>query len=559
MPLTQFMIWGSDTGEYYYLTTHLEEENKMVEDYNGWGLGYPSFPGMFYLNVEVSELTGLDPFYTLLILTPTLSAFSVIFVFMLTRRFGGSEGAGLVAAAIVAVAMPVVYATSHAMPGTLGDLLALVCILAFLQSYRNQMYFPLLALCTLALLITHHLSTFIFLIAIITMVIFREILKRPNITFERLKIDLIYIFILLNLILVYWLLYAVPFRERVIMRSFGTAGLMYVIAMIYVGFAVFVTLMFMLRKYSTYTYQPTEHSTRRHMIYFIIAVSICLLAILIASMGLLPTLDITPDPLVFIYLLPLAVLFSLGILGPNESLRFTNGIYMLAWISSIGIALLLTMILGSHSIIIYRYAQYAMEPWAISIGLGTMMIIGTYCSGVRSDGDRKTNHSASRFFAVVFIIAILILGTAATAYPPRSVMSGFQEGITDSEMDGVLWCRSNIEAGSTVATDHRLSSMLFGFAGLNASWDYVEKTFYEEDFEDVRDELNRVSLPSGRKQIDYVMLSDELREGVALVQWKQAEPMSEEAAAKFQDNPFYVVYDSGDVQIYQIDWKYDID
>ena len=41
-------IWGSDSGEYLYLTRYLVENGMMLnEDYIGWGRAYPDF-GMQY-------------------------------------------------------------------------------------------------------------------------------------------------------------------------------------------------------------------------------------------------------------------------------------------------------------------------------------------------------------------------------------------------------------------------------------------------------------------------------------------------------------------------------
>jgi 4-amino-4-deoxy-L-arabinose transferase-like glycosyltransferase len=60
LPLTQYAVWGSDTGEYYYLTNKLSENGHISTQYNGWGFGYPYFPGMFYLAGSLSFLLGVD-------------------------------------------------------------------------------------------------------------------------------------------------------------------------------------------------------------------------------------------------------------------------------------------------------------------------------------------------------------------------------------------------------------------------------------------------------------------------------------------------------------------
>ena len=42
-------IWGSDSGEYLYLTKYLVENGMMLnENYIGWGRAYPDFQGPQY-------------------------------------------------------------------------------------------------------------------------------------------------------------------------------------------------------------------------------------------------------------------------------------------------------------------------------------------------------------------------------------------------------------------------------------------------------------------------------------------------------------------------------
>jgi hypothetical protein len=515
MPLTNYAVWGSDTGEYYFLSDHLEREGRM-----------------------------------------TIAAFGVVVIYLLTRRLGGSESAGLVAAAATAVAMPVVITTSHAMPGALGDFLALLCLLLLLKSYQSQRYLILLVAATIAMVITHHLSTFIVLIVVISIAIFREALKVPQNSMERLKIDIAYIFLLLNLILFYWIFYAEPFRERVISSGLGNITLLGAAAIIYAAFAAIVALIFLIHKSVVFTLKPKEHSTMRRWTYFGSLLGLSLAAITLSSFVHVPPLEVSPDPILVMYLLPFVLLVAFGSLGPNEALRSREGIFLLAWIAGIGLAIIASMLTGSQEIILYRYAQYMLEAWAIGIGFGAVVLFKMLFTGggTKDSGGASPRPTGVMIFAA--ILTLIVISAGATANPPKEALGGFQEGITTEEMYGVYWCRSNLESGGTVATDHRLSSMLFGFAGLNASWDFVVDTFHDESFEEIREELNESSLPSGHKRIDYVMLSNELREGVALVQWKQAEPMSHAAVAKFDETPFYKIYDSGEVQVYQIDWTY---
>ena len=54
-------IWGSDSGEYLYLTRYLIEEGSMLnENYIGWGRAYPDFQGMQILTGSLALLTTIE-------------------------------------------------------------------------------------------------------------------------------------------------------------------------------------------------------------------------------------------------------------------------------------------------------------------------------------------------------------------------------------------------------------------------------------------------------------------------------------------------------------------
>ena len=52
------------------------------------------------------------------------------------------------------------------------------------------------------------------------------------------------------------------------------------------------------------------------------------------------------------------------------------------------------------------------------------------------------------------------------------------------------------------------------------------------------------------KQVSYIVLSEEMQKGVALLQWDPAEELTGEAKTKFTDNnQFPVWFDNGDTTI----------
>ena len=124
-------------------------------------------------------------------------------------------------------------------------------------------------------------------------------------------------------------------------------------------------------------------------------------------------------------------------------------------------------------------------------------------------------------------------------------MGGFQEGSTQAELECVLWTQQ-VEPGALIVSDHRLSSLAFGLGERNASWERGAEVLSATSV------VSEVGTPAaGTQRVDYVLLSDDVRSGVALLQWEAAEPLSTEATAKFGSASYPTVYDVGECQVYR--------
>ncbi|MCH2440446.1 MAG: hypothetical protein MK220_03860, partial [Candidatus Poseidoniia archaeon] len=185
----------------------------------------------------------------------------------------------------------------------------------------------------------------------------------------------------------------------------------------------------------------------------------------------------------------------------------------------------------SHLLIAYRHAPYLMAPLALMAGTGFVALLRMQAC------PRRPRFAAG-------LAAILLCG-ALTAYPPAAVMGGFQEGTTEAELGCVLWTQQ-VEPGALVVSDHRLSSLAFGLGERNASWENGADVITATGV------VRKVATPAaGTQPVGYVLLSDEMRRGVTLLQWEPAQPLSEEAAAKFGSATYPAVYDSGRCQLYR--------
>ena len=166
---------------------------------------------------------------------------------------------------------------------------------------------------------------------------------------------------------------------------------------------------------------------------------------------------------------------------------------------------------GSHLLIAYRHAPYLLAPVAVIAGIGFQYFI---------EGFEHTKRTS-----IAFGFSLLFLGCAIGAYPPPSVMGGFQEGTSQEEFDAVLWINF-VENDSLVVSDHRLSSLTFGLTKTNASWENGAEVITGNTEQAIEAGKSLSTPQAGVKQVTYIVLSEEMKKGVALLQWDPAEELT---------------------------------
>src|SRR5207245_10988988 len=85
-PLWSCGYWGSDTGEYFSILRTLVRTGHVSTPYYGWGITYPYFPGMFFVQAGLADLGGVDVSTVLSLLVPFLGALAVGPLFLLAAR-----------------------------------------------------------------------------------------------------------------------------------------------------------------------------------------------------------------------------------------------------------------------------------------------------------------------------------------------------------------------------------------------------------------------------------------------------------------------------------------
>lgn len=563
-PLTRFAVWGSDTGEYRYLTARLVRTGSITFAYDGWGLAYPYFPGLYALAGTARTVLGVPLEAAVLGTGPVLGALAAGAVALLADNVAEDGRAGLAAGLVAATAMPLAFVTSHTMPGTYGHLLLAALLLVAVLAGTALRGVPgagrrpaaagptlarwsLLALPPVLLLpATHHLSLYMLVGALVGGVLLRE-WGRDRTHRGRAAWEAGLVVASVALATAWWLGVATPFRERIVSDLLpGPPGL--VVALSYLALLVPPALVVAVRRLRArrrggllarvaalragVRFPPAHHG--------LAAATAGFAALVVAGLVVLETgipgtrIQVTGQGLVQV--LPLLAFVALAVPGAAAAASFRGGEavggWTLAMLASLGGAILAS----SHVLLPYRHADYLVVVLAVLAGLGVVVL-----RGLPSPLPRLGWAA----------LAVLVVLNGVAAYPPPAVMGGFQEGITDAEMAAVHWTGDHLPGDAVAAADHRLSSVLFGYAGVDATWDSAGPVLHAPNASAAL-EHRRLPTPTGVRNVTHVVVSPVMREhGVALYQWENARPLSEAAVEKFREPAFETLYDRRGVQVHR--------
>lgn len=550
-PLTQFAIWGSDSGEYYFLTQRLVSTGHVLFAYNGWGIAYPYFPGMFVLDGAVALVTGLDVLTVQRFTVPTLSAIVPLLTYLIAREIFPDRRVALFSAAFLAVTGPYIIIVSHPMPGTLGHVFLSASILVLLRAYRDPRWAWLLAPLGAALVLTHHLTLYFLVGAVAAIALFRE-LFRGQTDVRRLRIEAPYLVGLVIAAGYWWLIVASNFRDQIVGRVLDIdpwvfAALCYVVLL-----GIPPLLVLARRKFLPPTVTHGHWPSPRFIWISAVAVfGIVLAWVATFTFAPLPgSQSLTIAPISLLYVIPVLGVVAFALAGGRVLRLVPQGAVVSAWLIAVLASLAFSILTASKVLFSFRHVEYLMDPVAM-YGAAGLFAGMDYVARLRP---RLVP------LASAFVLLLLLAGVAASQ-PPRETVAGFQEGITAAEFNGVQWAGVHLPPGSVVAADHRISSLLFGIEHRNATFDFAYETYHAETVAQAAIEMRNISIPEQPQGacVTYVFLSPVIRQGVILVQWENAAPMSAAAQAKFNDARYYApVYgnptDPNAVSIVKVNW-----
>ena len=536
-PLWSFLYWGSDTGEYFSILRALVHGGHVSTAYYGWGVTYPYFPGMFFVQAGVVDLAGLDVPTTINLLVPVLGALAVLPMFLVARRMTGDDRFAIFAAAFLAGAIPVAYTTAHTAPASVGELLALAGLLCFVRLRTDGRAMVPLLLVTATLIATHHLSLYFFLIMVLGTIVV-EGLARPWRWTPGAKREVAYASVLMAGTFVYWLGYATTFRESILpdvniqpwwaLLALFPAGLVFLAAIIFA------------RARLGCRYRPRYPSLRRPATAYAAAAGAILIIGVVSVVVGVPGTTFQVPASGLLYFVPLVLLMSFAASGRRFVDFLPDGLQVNGWFVALLGSAVVGIVAAPRVLIPYRHTEYLMIPLALFAGIGFFRLLDL--AGLR-DGNRTL---------VLGVCGLLLAANAVAGLPPPSTLAGWREGTIPAALDPAYWARDY--ASGLVVSDHQGSTTVFGFGGVNATWDRTRDPFSLDFAQAPYAGLSDIPSPSGVKNGTYVWIDRDMEAGVRLTPWETAAPMDPAVIAKFDDAPFIKVFDNGYARLYWIAW-----
>ncbi|MGI0070780.1 MAG: hypothetical protein ACRECT_01705 [Thermoplasmata archaeon] len=562
-PYLSYAVFGSDSGEYYRLTATLLSTGHLPigAAYGGWGSAYPDFPGIFLLAGAGGAGLGLSPLTALTVIIPVVAVLSVFPLFLLFRRLYPHDMVALLAAGLASAAMPRLFSIAHPAPLALGDLLAVAGLWMFVESRRDQRWFLPLALSSGALIITHHLSTYFFLVGALGGLLLLEF-WRPGLWSRRFPTrEFVFLGASLTATFLFWFYGTTSFVSKVVLPAFpasvaATPGEAFVVLEgVGLGAVVVAALLLRLRRarfpvLRPWVRLPTDRSLVRDYVVLLVGIFGGIAVLLrVALPGTTQTTSLAAI-LWFVPVLGIAVFAS----GSRRALSPARlGPFGVAWLGALALMAVVTLAAGglpgtafgdySAAIPASRFAEYLMIPLSLlaAVGLARLVV-------------RARDHAGRRaFLAACLGVVLLLAANAAIVYPPQSDLGGFEEGLTHGDAALWMWVGLTEPRTAVVASDHRLSSMIFGVDGNPATWDSTPALFTGTNWTAAVSELQSSPAPITSEPIDLVVVDSVMYGGVALNPSAEALPLSAAAIAWFGGLPFVLLYENGPNVVYLVD------
>ena len=571
--------WGCDFGIYYGLTKSLVENQNLFNPYSGWGSSYQYFPVLYAITGGMHWLTGVDVLIIMTKIAPIFGGLSVLIFYFVIYELLGDKKKAFLSMLLFAVMPFHVYQTSHASPLTVGHFFMMLSLYFFIKYRQNTRYIIPLSISTILLVMSHHLTTYFYLISLLMIVFVENASIRE--WASSLKKDVVYIILASGIIFSYWMIVATPVYESFMKSGLKLGsihiGSQYMILLFYLGFFLMFGIIWLKRKLNLFTVLK-KPSVKSAVLKFSLTMIICLSVMAFFSLAKLPWTNFSFTFLSIIYSIPLLLVFGFAIAGFRYVGLEQNGQFIRGWLLAIVFSFVFSIVTNSTALFPHRHLEYMMAPLSIIAIFGISAIflnlhyekISNFTKNIRFTKKpaiyffKKSSLLQKQNIIYLAVILFLVVANAVSVYPSHVALNASYEVITDEDLACIDWMEENLDKNRTViASDHRLARVTEA-VGFNTTVDEASIIWVAEDFVDCLFELEGIGKNYSR--ITHVLIDNILTERVVHVGFGEIFYMTNESYEKFSNQPFELVYRNATVnldkeeeswtEVYKVNWEY---
>jgi 4-amino-4-deoxy-L-arabinose transferase-like glycosyltransferase len=559
--------WGCDLGIYYGIASSIIEKGQLFVPYTGWGSSYNFFPITYIFTALAHWITGIDILWLMPRVIPILGSLTVVVLYFIVFELLKDRKIALISAALLAVAPFHVYQTSHVAHLTTGHLFMLLSLYLFLKYKQDKMMILPLSFSTALLILSHHLTTYFYLISIVGIIVYRELNRRS--WSKKLMGELIYISATAEAVFLYWAFVAKPVYYSFMENGLGFLENWQVIALFYIILYGSLFLIFIKRKLNLTLFPRKKQTVVRYkkaLTLFLLSVIGLILAEILFIFVKIPATNIKLNIPSIIYSFPIVIFVGFSVSGLEYMKGVRNKDIINGWLLVIFISFMYSFISRNTTLFPDRHIEYLMVPMCITAAIGVRGLVTDLRSSqvkIFNKVAHATTHPVSAEVVIIGIIGIIIISNATAVYPARDALGVLDESIPKPCINALYWMKENLDRNNTViATDLRLSNLVWA-EGFNATFDTTNTTWTAVNWTECVEDLDKNEF---HERANYVFIDDIMKEKVVYLGSWCSLYMSNESYEKFSQPPFELVYRKATfnslmeeihwAEIYYINWSY---
>ncbi len=565
--------WGNDFGIYYGITQALINNPHLFQPYDGWGKSYNYFPMLYIIISAAHLLTGIAVPTLMRFLSPMLGSLSVVFFYLFIREVVVQGESGdyiekhpvygylpFLGALLLAMNPFHAYQTAHAAPLTVGHMNMMLSLWLFARKNRHDWAMQMLYPATLMLIMSHHLTTFVYIVFITGIIFFRATSSSKK--YDEFNSDFLYLVILSAMAFAYWALIATPVFWAFMPHAVNMSPFM-IVLLFYLALMLMYVFFNLRWKRGVSTTERVLHRDKERLL--AVATAAGIMAVIVAFTVTDFGTGFVFLPIAPLLLAPTVFLLAFAVVGINRAGHFGFSYYIRGMFFSIVVLFLYSVLTWNPIIFPFRLIEYMAYPLVLYEAIGIISVVSELLhiddeevraksrtldvrrlsSAIKSP--RLNERDRRKATVAITVIVGLILVAGATTYAVQKVTSGYEEAIPREVANAIDYLEGNVTPGTTIASDHRISTLLWE-AGFTPTYDSAYHLWFSTEWNDslcLRELYGNGSDGKYYGKVHYVVIDSVMvRDGVQSNINETPRPILPESYEKFNKQPFELVYEN---------------